>query len=121
MAPLSPQPFTINVPDSTLEWIQNRVNSSRLPTGFDHGPGGNEFDYGVPRSVIDPIVEYWKTSYDWRKVEEDINRRIKMFTVEIESSGENINLHFLHHRSERKDAIPLLFAHGWPGNFLEVT
>lgn len=29
-------------------------------------------------------------------------------------------LHFVHHRSSRSDAIPLLFIHGWPGSFLEV-
>ena len=30
-------------------------------------------------------------------------------------------LHFVHHRSSRGDAIPLLFIHGWPGSFLEVS
>ena len=29
-------------------------------------------------------------------------------------------MHFVHHRSNRTDAIPLLFLHGWPGSFLEV-
>lgn len=29
-------------------------------------------------------------------------------------------LHFVHHKSPREDAIPLLFIHGWPGSFLEV-
>lgn len=29
-------------------------------------------------------------------------------------------LHFVHHRSNRADAIPLLFIHGWPGSFQEV-
>jgi pimeloyl-ACP methyl ester carboxylesterase len=32
-----------------------------------------------------------------------------------------IDMHFLHQKSEVKGAIPLLFVHGWPGSFLEVT
>ena len=29
-------------------------------------------------------------------------------------------LHFIHHRSNRSDAIPLIFIHGWPWSFIEV-
>lgn len=32
-----------------------------------------------------------------------------------------LNIHFLHQKNEVKAAIPLLFVHGWPGSFLEVT
>ena len=32
-----------------------------------------------------------------------------------------VPLHFVHHKSPRSDAIPLLFVHGWPGNYLEVS
>jgi pimeloyl-ACP methyl ester carboxylesterase len=31
------------------------------------------------------------------------------------------DVHFIHQRSSVKNAIPLVFAHGWPGSFLEVT
>ncbi|KAG8732223.1 hypothetical protein FRC12_019384 [Ceratobasidium sp. 428] len=30
-------------------------------------------------------------------------------------------LHFVHKRSKNPGATPLIFAHGWPGNFLEVS
>jgi pimeloyl-ACP methyl ester carboxylesterase len=43
-----------------------------------------------------------------------------MFTLPISEGGENLTIHFVHHQSSRHDAIPLLFQHGWPGNFLEV-
>lgn len=44
-------------------------------------------------------------------------------TVDISKTShyeEPVPLHFVHHRSPREDAIPLLFIHGWPGSFLEV-
>ena len=30
-------------------------------------------------------------------------------------------MHFIHQKSDVEGAIPLLFCHGWPGSFLEVT
>jgi hypothetical protein len=36
------------------------------------------------------------------------------YKVELES----LSIHFLHHTSERKDAIPLILCHGWPGSSL---
>ena len=32
---------------------------------------------------------------------------------------EGLDIHFLHHRSDDADAIPLLLTHGWPGSFME--
>jgi hypothetical protein len=43
-----------------------------------------------------------------------------MFTIPISEAGDDLTIHFAHHRSDQKGAIPLLFQHGWPGNFLEV-
>jgi pimeloyl-ACP methyl ester carboxylesterase len=31
------------------------------------------------------------------------------------------NVHFIHQRSDVPNAIPLIFLHGWPGSFIEVT
>ena len=39
--------------------------------------------------------------------------------MEVEGYGP-LDIHFVHEVSDRKDAIPLLFSHGWPGNFLEI-
>ena len=37
------------------------------------------------------------------------------------TSIDGIDFHFVHQRSSRSDAIPLVFIHGWPGSFWEVT
>jgi pimeloyl-ACP methyl ester carboxylesterase len=34
---------------------------------------------------------------------------------------EPVDMHFLHQNSDISGAIRLLFVHGWPGSFLEVT
>lgn len=114
-----PQPFNITIDSGTLDWITQRVQNARVVPDVKQ-PDGKEWSDGVPSSVINELVEYWKASYDWRKVEARLNSTFKMFTLDIEEGDEVIKLHFVHHRSERPDAIPLLFAHGWPGNFTEV-
>lgn len=48
-----------------------------------------------------------------------------MFTTTVNASDSNytdpVPLHFVHHRSSRSDAIPLLFLHGFPGSILEIS
>ncbi len=34
---------------------------------------------------------------------------------------EPLNIHFMHQQSDVEGTIPLLFCHGWPESFLEVT
>ena len=36
-------------------------------------------------------------------------------TDDASSDADAFSLHFIHAKSERKDAIPLLLLHGWPG------
>jgi pimeloyl-ACP methyl ester carboxylesterase len=49
-----------------------------------------------------------------------INAHLKMFTLPNQEGDEGLQIHFVWHASERDGGIPLLFHHGWPGNFLEV-
>ncbi|KAF8650389.1 hypothetical protein AX16_005197 [Volvariella volvacea WC 439] len=113
------RPFQLDVPQETLAWIEQRVETARIIPDIQH-PQGMEWEDGTPSSTVEELVNYWKNEYDWRSVEKRINSTFKMFKVDLEEAGELISLHFVHHRSEEQDAVPLLFAHGWPGNFLEV-
>ncbi|TVY28439.1 putative epoxide hydrolase [Lachnellula hyalina] len=115
----TPMPFKINISESLLSFISHRVSTARIPSGFDHLPG-EEWAYGPPPSVMAHLKEYWTNTYDWRAVEARINGHLTMFTLPIKEGSDEIEMHFVHHRSEREGAIPLLFQHGWPGSFLEV-
>ncbi|KAJ3840916.1 epoxide hydrolase domain-containing protein [Lentinula raphanica] len=113
------KPYKLDVSSDLLDWVTNRVNTARIIPDIAH-PVGEEWEYGIPTAAMEPLVEHWRTKYDWRKMEKRINETFQMYTVDLEESGEVISLHFVHHRSERPDAVPLIFAHGWPGNFTEV-
>jgi len=114
-----PTPFKISVSDELLSFIEQRVATARIPPDLELPPD-DAWSYGAPRATISLLRDYWEKKYDWRAVEAKINSRLKMFTLPITEAGEELMIHFVHHRSEREDAVPLLFQHGWPGSFLEV-
>ncbi|KAL2071708.1 hypothetical protein VTL71DRAFT_12943 [Oculimacula yallundae] len=115
----SPKPFKVAVSDDLLNFITQRVSTARLPPGIDL-PSSEAWSHGVPTPVISQLQQYWAQKYDWRAVEAKINSHLKMYTLPINHGGEELTMHFVHHRSSREGAIPLIFQHGWPGNFLEV-
>ncbi|KAH7420011.1 epoxide hydrolase domain-containing protein [Cadophora sp. MPI-SDFR-AT-0126] len=114
-----PTPFKISVSDDLLSFITQRVSTARLPPGINLS-ASEEWSHGVPTPIMSQLQQYWVKKYDWRAVEARINSHLKMFTLPINHEGEDLTIHFVHHRSSREGAIPLLFQHGWPGNFLEV-
>ncbi len=67
--------------------------------------------------VFQELLQYWKTTYDWRKQEQILNKTLHHFTIPLNA----IDLHFVHEKSKHRNAIPLLITHGWPGSFLEFT
>ena len=56
---------------------------------------------------------------------DDLERRInawpsyivRMKAVEDVGDSEEVDLHFVHVKSHRTDAVPLMLLHGWPGNY----
>lgn len=108
MADTTEQPFTVAVSDTDLELLRKKLDLVRLPDELE----GAEWNYGVPLADIKRLVTYWKDSFDWRKAEAGINK-LPMFTRDIEVDGHGtLNIHYVHQKSEVKNAIPLLFVHG---------
>jgi pimeloyl-ACP methyl ester carboxylesterase len=104
------KPFTIDIPQSTLDDLAARLAGARLPAPLP----GDGWDTGVPVSWLSSLVDYWRTSYDWRAAEKELNS-YPQFTTEIDGQ----QLYFLHVRSAEEDALPLLLTHGWPGSVVE--
>ncbi len=104
------RPFTIHVEDSVLDDLQLRLERTRWPHQID----GSDWTYGVDRAYMQELVNYWRTEYDWRKHEAQLNA-FPQFVTTIDS----IDLHFIHVRSPHEDATPLVLVHGWPGSVYE--
>jgi len=66
-------------------------------------------------------VDHWINNYNWRTHEAKINA-LPQFTLPIPVDDfDLLKIHFVHQRSSSPTAIPLLFIHGWPGHFHEVS
>ncbi|KAF8257161.1 Alpha/Beta hydrolase protein [Lactarius quietus] len=113
----SEQTFKISVPDDAVALLKRKLEDTRLPDEVNAAG----WDYGAPLGDIKRLIGRWKDGYDWRTHERELNA-LPMFTrtVAVEGFGE-LSVHYVHQRSAVEGAIPLLFVHGWPGSFLEVT
>ncbi|KAJ5167713.1 uncharacterized protein N7482_003307 [Penicillium canariense] len=114
------QPYLISVPDHDLEGLKQRLTWARFPSQLQSADQ-DPWDFGVPVNEVQRLVNYWKDGFDWRRAESQMNELPNFHTdIEVEGFGV-LNIHFVHQISPVKDAIPLLFSHGWPGSFIEVT
>jgi epoxide hydrolase len=104
------RPFRIEVPEAILDDLRDRLTRTRWP---DELPGVGD-SYGVSLDLVKPLAERWRTGYDWRKWEAELNRH-QQYTTTIDGQ----NVHFLHVRSPEANAFPLILTHGWPGSVVE--
>lgn len=59
-------------------------------------------------------------AHERRSVEAELNA-FPQYQATITEDGVKYKVHFLALFSERKDATPILFSHGWPGSILEFV
>lgn len=116
-SPESVQRFDTHVPEPELDDLRSRLAAARLPepeTVVRPSPDPRRWDQGVPLTDLVELVDYWRTGYSWRDFEDRLNA-IGQFSTVIDGLG----IHFLHRRSSRPDATPLILTHGWPGSIAE--
>ncbi|MET7389469.1 epoxide hydrolase family protein [Streptomyces sp. NPDC005529] len=113
------QAFEFHATDADLDDLRARLAAARLPeaeTVHHAPPGPRRWEQGVPLIDLVDVLNYWRTGYDWRTFEARLDR-IGQFRTTIDGLG----IHFLHRRSARADATPLILTHGWPGSIAEFT
>ncbi|NJP30725.1 epoxide hydrolase family protein [Micromonospora thermarum] len=104
------RPFRVEIPQAALDDLADRLRRTSWP-GELPGVGGA---YGMTTDRVRGLATYWLETFDWRAVEARLNAH-PQFVTEIDGQ----RVHFLHVRSSRPDATPLVLTHGWPGSVLE--
>ena len=115
MAPVpSPlvQPFEIAVPDAVLDDLYRRLRRARWPVPLVSPP----WQLGTDATYLEELVDYWINTFDWRRVEAELNR-LDHFTTDIDGQ----RLHFVHQRAAVTDALPIVVLSGWPSTFAEFA
>jgi pimeloyl-ACP methyl ester carboxylesterase len=104
------RPFQIHIPDADVDDLRDRLDRTRWPAQ----PAGTGWSRGVPVDYLRDLAGYWAHEYDWRAHEARLNE-IPQFVTTIDGQ----DIHFLHLRSGRPDALPLVLTHGWPSSPVE--
>src|SRR5690349_6750615 len=110
---MSITPFRIDIPQADLDDLNDRLARTRLPRPV---PPGDGWSRGVPADVVAEWADHWRTGYDWRRHEAELNE-FPQYTTEIDGQ----DVHFLHVRSPEPDALPLILTHGWPNSVVEFS
>lgn len=111
--------FAARVGDADLDDLRARLAAARLPEAetVRRGATGRErWGQGVPLADLAEVVDHWRTRYDWRSFEARLDR-LGQFRTTVDGLG----IHFLHRRSTRAGATPLIMTHGWPGSVAEFV
>ena len=103
--------FSIKIPEEAIEDLKQRLSRTRWTDEILN----SEWKYGASLSYVKEITNYWLNSFDWRNTENEINQ-YPNYIADIDG----VKVHFLHIKSEKNNAVPLIITHGWPGSFLEM-
>ncbi|KAL8806556.1 MAG: hypothetical protein Q9200_004988 [Gallowayella weberi] len=109
--------FKISVPQHSLDQLKQRLSLTSLPDELED----SAWEYGAPLADVKRLLQHWQEKYDWRRHEGQMNQLPQYMTRISVKDFDDLDIHFVHQTSSVKHAIPLLFVHGWPGSFLEVT
>jgi microsomal epoxide hydrolase len=113
------KPWRVHVPQQALDTLATLLKAAQLaPPTYENCLPGRDRRLGMRRDWLMAAKSYWETDFDWRTHEKNINS-FPHFMATITDSLGNFDIHFVALFSHRKDAIPILFPHGWPGSFLE--
>jgi pimeloyl-ACP methyl ester carboxylesterase len=108
--PAEPTPFRIEIPQADVADLGERLRRTRWPEPETVG----DWSQGVPLAYVQDMCRYWADGYDWRATEARLNG-LPQFHMAIDG----VAIHFIHVRSPRPGALPLIITHGWPGSVIE--
>ena len=104
------RPFKINISNKIIEDINTKV--AKYP--WHEMPDDGGWSYGTNLDYMKEISKYWVEKFNWKNVEEKINK-FKNFKTNIKG----IDIHFIQEKGSGSNPKPLLLSHGWPGSIIE--
>lgn len=105
------RPFKAEIPEKALIDLRRRLAETRWPDSETV----TDRSQGVQLAKLKELVDYWRSSYDWRNAERKLNSYPQFIT-----NVDGLDIHFIHVRSRHENALPLIMTHGWPGSVFEL-
>lgn len=105
------RPFKVQIQQAPLDDLKERLARTRWPDEV----ANSDWDYGTNLSYLKDLTDYWRSHFNWRAQEEEINR-FSHFRADIDGLG----IHFIHERGKGPNSIPIIITHGWPSSFYQM-
>lgn len=102
--------FRYEFSEEAVSDLRERLNRTRWPSY----PADNGWEYGPALAYQREVVDYWSRDFDFKAAENRLNS-LPQFVGDV---GE-VELHYVHVRSDNDDAPALVLLHGWPGSTVE--
>ncbi|CZT23476.1 related to epoxide hydrolase [Ramularia collo-cygni] len=126
MADYSKPPSSVKIPikpfkaHQKIKDFQTLLSLSPIaPPNYENSDKSVDRRYGVSHAWITHAKSHWQHNFNWRAHEDHINS-FPNFTAQVQDDeSHDFEIHFVALFSQKADAIPLVFYHGWPGSFLE--
>ena len=103
--------FHAEFPEEQIDDLRRRIAATRWPSR----ELVDDRSQGVQLAATQALARYWQDEYDFGRIEARLNE-LPQFMTEIDG----VEIHFIHVRSAREDALPLIMTHGWPGSVIEL-
>jgi epoxide hydrolase len=107
---VTPRPFTVDIPQATIDRIITRVREARWPARLNAA----DWRYGANFDYMKALAAYWTERFDWRKAEANLNR-YPQFLARLG----DYDIHLYHVKGRGPKPMPLILTHGWPGSTFE--
>lgn len=104
--------FDIQIPQARLDRIQQQVAEHSWLEPADIEP----WQFGIDQAWMRELGAMWANDYDWRRVEEKLNRFDNRL-AEVDGK----QLHFIFERGSGENPTPLILLHGWPYSVYSFT
>ena len=102
--------YQINVAEDDIQLLKNKIKHTRLPDEINH-----KWTFGTDKTFLKGLLNTWSNDFDWRVHENKINA-IGSYRF---TSKSGLKIHFIHSKSGKENALPIVMTHGWPGSIQE--
>ncbi|KAH8107521.1 alpha/beta-hydrolase [Phellopilus nigrolimitatus] len=117
--------MTFGIPKSVevkydLAVVQNMLTLLKAAPFPDRAPidAATPWELGIDYAYLKSLKTRFETEWDYSALEKKIGR-FDNYLVHYEHEGDSLDLHYVHVKSPRSDAIPIILLHGWPGTFFD--
>lgn len=103
------KPFNVHFENALKDDLQRRLSDTRWSDAVTA-----DWQYGMNKSFLQRLVEYWQTTYNFDAAEQRLNS-MPQFRTNIAG----FYVHYVYVKGRGPQPQPLLLMNGWPSSFVE--